>query len=112
MFDSDTIVLCYFCFFFLMKRRPPRSTRTDTLFPYTTLFRSLADFVPEFTIIDLPSFRADPERHGSRSETVVAVNFSEKLILIGGTAYAGEMKKSVFGILNYKLPMNGVMPMH
>src|SRR3546814_8786004 len=55
---------------------------------------------------------ADPERHGSRSETVVAVNFSEKLILIGGTAYAGEMKKSVFGILNYKLPMNGVMPMH
>src|SRR3546814_12009703 len=72
----------------------------------------LADFVPEFTIIDLPSFRADPERHGSRSETVVAVNFSEKLILIGGTAYAGEMKKSVFGILNYKLPMTGVMPMH
>src|SRR3546814_17030059 len=57
----------------------------------------LADFVPEFTIIDLPSFRADPERHGSRSETVVAVNFSEKLILIGGMAYAGEMKKSVFG---------------
>src|SRR3546814_888605 len=86
------------------------------LFIRTLLVRpqasELADFVPEFTIIDLPSFRADPERHGSRSETVVAVNFSEKLILIGGTAYAGEMKKSVFGILNYKLPMNGVMPMH
>ncbi|HEU4969385.1 phosphoenolpyruvate carboxykinase [Sphingomonas sp.] len=72
----------------------------------------LADFVPEYTIIDLPSFRADPERHGSRSETVVAVNFSEKLILIGGTAYAGEMKKSVFGVLNYLLPVKGVMPMH
>jgi phosphoenolpyruvate carboxykinase (ATP) len=72
----------------------------------------LAGFEPEFTIIDLPSFRADPSRHGTRSETVVAVNLSEKLILIGGTSYAGEMKKSVFGILNYLLPPEGVMPMH
>jgi phosphoenolpyruvate carboxykinase (ATP) len=72
----------------------------------------LASFAPEYTIIDLPSFRADPARHGCRSETVVAVNFTEKLILIGGTAYAGEMKKSVFGILNYLLPVQGVMPMH
>jgi len=71
-----------------------------------------ASFVPEYTIIDLPSFRADPARHGCRSETIVAVNFTEKLILIGGTAYAGEMKKSVFGILNYLLPVDGVMPMH
>lgn len=74
--------------------------------------RELADLVPEYTIIDLPSFRADPARHGCRSETVIAVNFTEKLILIGGTAYAGEMKKSVFGILNYLLPEQGVMPMH
>ncbi len=72
----------------------------------------LATMIPEYTIIDLPSFRADQARHGSRSETVVAVNFTEKLILIGGTAYAGEMKKSVFGILNYLLPVKGVMPMH
>lgn len=72
----------------------------------------LAHFIPEYTIIDLPSFQADPERHGTRSETVIAVNLSEKLILIGGTAYAGEMKKSVFGILNYLLPVKGVMPMH
>jgi phosphoenolpyruvate carboxykinase (ATP) len=72
----------------------------------------LAGFEPEFTIIDLPSFRADPARHGTRSETVIAVNLSERLILIGGTAYAGEMKKSVFGILNYRLPPVGVMPMH
>ncbi|MAH15721.1 MAG: phosphoenolpyruvate carboxykinase (ATP), partial [Sphingomonadaceae bacterium] len=72
----------------------------------------LDGFVPEYTIIDLPSFRADPERHGTRSETVIAVNLSEKLILIGGTRYAGEMKKSVFGILNYLLPVKGVMPMH
>ena len=86
------------------------------LFIRTLLVRptgdELADFVPEYTIIDLPSFRADPERHGCRTETVIAVNFSEKLILIGGTAYAGEMKKSVFGILNYLLPVKGVMPMH
>jgi len=86
------------------------------LFIRTLLVRpsdaELASFVPEYTIIDLPSFRADPARHGCRSETVVAVNFTEKLILIGGTAYAGEMKKSVFGILNYLLPTRGVMPMH
>src|SRR3546814_61960 len=210
--------LCIYIFF-LMMRRPPRSTRTDTLFPYTTLVRSLlskegplvvetgkhtgrsandkftvcdaetestiwwgksnkpmtpehfatlkddflaqlatketlfaqdlfggsqpeyrvkvrvvteyawhshfirtllvrpeqaelAGFVPEFTIIDLPSFKADPERHGCRGDTVIAVNFTEKLILIGGTRYAGETKKSVFSILNYKLPVEGVMPMH
>ena len=86
------------------------------LFIRTLLVRpaadDLSDFEPEFTIIDLPSFRASPERHGSRSETVIAVNLTEKLILIGGTAYAGEMKKSVFGILNYLLPAEGVMPMH
>jgi phosphoenolpyruvate carboxykinase (ATP) len=86
------------------------------LFIRTLLVRpseaELDSFVPEYTIIDLPSFRADPERHGSRTETVIAVNFTEKLILIGGTAYAGEMKKSVFGILNYLLPTKGVMPMH
>lgn len=87
-----------------------------SLFVRTLLVRpsaaELATFAPEYTIIDLPSFRADPARHGCRSETVVAVNFTEKLILIGGTAYAGEMKKSVFGILNYLLPVKGVMPMH
>jgi phosphoenolpyruvate carboxykinase (ATP) len=86
------------------------------LFIRTLLVRPTADelagFAPEYTIIDLPSFRADPARHGSRSETVIAVNLSEKLILIGGTKYAGEMKKSVFGILNYLLPPKGVMPMH
>ena len=72
----------------------------------------LASFTPEYTIIDLPSFQADLARHGTRTGTVIAVNFTEKLILIGGTKYAGEMKKSVFGILNYLLPAKGVMPMH
>jgi phosphoenolpyruvate carboxykinase (ATP) len=87
-----------------------------SLFIRTLLVRpdvvDLPGFEPEFTIIDLPSFRADPARHGTRSETVIAVNLTEKLILIGGTEYAGEMKKSVFSILNYLLPPHGVMPMH
>ncbi|GAA4775949.1 phosphoenolpyruvate carboxykinase [Stakelama sediminis] len=88
----------------------------QNLFIRTMLVRpedgELAGMEPEYTIIDLPDFRADPERHGCRSETVIAVNFTEKLILIGGTRYAGEMKKSVFGLLNYMLPMQGIMPMH
>ena len=86
------------------------------LFIRTMLVRppesELAGFVPEFTIIDLPGFRADPARHGCRSETVIAVNLTEKLILIGGTEYGGEMKKSVFGLLNFLLPPQGIMPMH
>ena len=74
--------------------------------------QELDGFSPEYTIIDLPSFQADPDRHGCRTQTVIAVNLTEKLILIGGTEYAGEMKKSVFGVLNYLLPPQGVMPMH
>ncbi|MEG3151637.1 phosphoenolpyruvate carboxykinase [Sphingomonas sp. ZT3P38] len=72
----------------------------------------LRGFEADYTIIDLPTFRADPARHGCRSETIIAVNFTDKLILIGGTRYAGEMKKSVFSLLNYLLPPTGVMPMH
>ncbi|MGV2101949.1 phosphoenolpyruvate carboxykinase [Rhizobium sp. 21-4511-3d] len=73
---------------------------------------ALKTFVPKLTIIDLPSFKADPERHGCRTETVIACDFSKGLVLIGGTSYAGEMKKSVFTVLNYLLPAKGVMPMH
>ena len=68
--------------------------------------------MPDFTILYLPSFKADPKRHGVRSETVVAINFSKRIILIGGSYYAGEMKKSVFTTLNYYLPAESVMPMH
>ena len=60
--------------------------------------------MPELTIIDMPSFRADPKRHGVRSENVVAIDFARKIVLIGGSYYAGEMKKSVFTTLNYYLP--------
>jgi phosphoenolpyruvate carboxykinase (ATP) len=73
---------------------------------------SLADFAAKLTIIDLPSFKADPARHGTRSETVIAVDLSRMLVLICGTSYAGEIKKSVFTVLNYLLPERGVMPMH
>jgi phosphoenolpyruvate carboxykinase (ATP) len=87
-----------------------------SLFVRTLLVRpkaeELASFVPEYTILNLPSFKADPERHGCRSDTVIAVNFTEKLILIGNTEYSGEMKKGVFGLLNFLLPAQGVMPMH
>jgi phosphoenolpyruvate carboxykinase (ATP) len=72
----------------------------------------LDSFVPEWTIINCPSFKADPARHGCRSETVIAFHFDKKLILIANTAYAGENKKSVFTLLNYLLPEKGVMPMH
>ena len=86
------------------------------LFIRTLLVRPEADelpgFEPEYLIIDLPTFKADPARHGCRSETVIAVNLEKKIILIGGTAYAGEMKKSVFGLLNFLLPPHGIMPMH
>jgi len=69
-------------------------------------------FVPELTILDLPSFQAEPERHGCRSRTVIAVDFSRKIVLIGGTSYAGEIKKAVFGYLNFLLPPKRVLPMH
>ena len=72
----------------------------------------LAGFDPEFTILNVPSFKADPAKHGCRTETVIAISFERKMVLIGGTSYAGENKKSVFSILNYLLPGKGVMPMH
>ena len=67
---------------------------------------------PEFTIVNIPSFKADPERDGTRSPTFILMSFSQRLVLIGGTSYAGETKKSVFTILNYLLPQRGVMSMH
>ncbi|HEX5599890.1 MAG TPA: phosphoenolpyruvate carboxykinase [Hyphomicrobiaceae bacterium] len=72
----------------------------------------LSNFEPGLIVVDLPSFRADPARHGCRTETVIAVDLSRRLVLIGGTSYAGEMKKSVFSFLNYVLPEQGIMPMH
>ena len=72
----------------------------------------LENFVSDFTIINIPSFQAIPKKHGCRTETVIAINIEEKLVLIGGTEYAGENKKAVFTILNYLLPKKGILPMH
>ena len=73
---------------------------------------ALDHFLADFTVINCPSFQAEPAKHNCRSETIIAMNFDKKLILIGGTEYAGENKKSVFTLLNYLLPDKGVMPMH
>jgi phosphoenolpyruvate carboxykinase (ATP) len=72
----------------------------------------LADFKPDFTVFDCPLFQADPTSDGTTSPTVIAVNFEQHLVLIGGTRYAGEIKKSIFSALNFYLPQQDVMPMH
>ena len=88
----------------------------QSLFARTMLRRperaELDTFETEFTIINSPSFKADPARHGCNTETVIALNFDKKLILIGNTEYAGEIKKGVFTLLNYILPGKGIMAMH
>ena len=87
-----------------------------SLFARTMLRRperaELDTFKAEFTVINCPSFKADPARHGCRTDTVIALNFEQKLILIANTEYAGEIKKSVFSTLNYILPGRGIMAMH
>lgn len=72
----------------------------------------LAGFSPEFTVLCCPDFKASPETHGTRSETVIAINFERQLVIIGGTGYSGENKKSIFTVANYLLPLRGVLPMH
>jgi phosphoenolpyruvate carboxykinase (ATP) len=95
-------VICEFAWHALFIRhlmiRPPRP--------------ELEGFAPKLTILDLPSFRADPQRHGVRSPVVIACDMANGIVLIGGTSYAGEMKKSVFTVLNHLLPQRGVLPMH
>ena len=67
---------------------------------------------PEFTIVSAPGFHADPARHGTKSETFIIVNFEKRIVLIGGTEYAGEMKKSIFSVMNTILPEKNVLSMH
>jgi len=76
--------------------------------------KELAGFIPELTIVDLPSFKPVASRHGGRegSDTMVAIDFTNKIVLICGSSYAGEMKKSVFTTLNFYLPAKNVVPMH
>ncbi|MEX0921615.1 MAG: phosphoenolpyruvate carboxykinase [Rhodovibrionaceae bacterium] len=74
--------------------------------------QALADFTPDFTILQAPSLEADPQTDGTTSGTFILVSFARRIVLIGGTSYAGEIKKSVFSILNYLLPARDVLPMH
>jgi phosphoenolpyruvate carboxykinase (ATP) len=71
-----------------------------------------ADHAPEFTVIDLPGFTANPATDRTNSETFILLNFAKKLVIIGGTNYAGEIKKSIFTVMNYLLPLRDTMPMH
>ncbi len=71
-----------------------------------------ASHEPQFTVIDLPGFSATPATDKTNSETFILVNFAKRLVIIGGTNYAGEIKKSIFTVMNYLLPLKDVMPMH
>jgi phosphoenolpyruvate carboxykinase (ATP) len=72
----------------------------------------LKDFEPGFTILHAPEFHADPAKDGTRSSTFIVLNFADRTVMIGGTRYAGEMKKSIFTVMNYMMPQDGVLPMH
>ena len=87
-----------------------------SLFAYNMFLRLSAEeregFAPEFTVLHAPHLKADPARHGSNSETAIVVSFARREVLVAGTRYAGEIKKSIFSVLNHRLPDAGVFPMH
>ena len=87
-----------------------------SLFAYNMFLRldaeEIAAFEPGFTVLHAPHLEADPERHGTRTTTAIMVNFTTREVLVAGTNYAGEIKKSIFSVLNYMLPEKGVFPMH
>jgi len=86
------------------------------LFVYNMFLRpsdeELSSFEPGFEVLHAPEFHADPAVHGTRSGTFIIISFAQRTVLIGGTRYAGELKKSIFTVLNYLLPMQGVLSMH
>jgi phosphoenolpyruvate carboxykinase (ATP) len=99
------------------------SVRVVTQFAWHSLFAQnmfreesdaevLRNFEPDFTVLSAPGFHADPEASGLSSSTFIILNLAERCILIGGTSYAGEIKKSIFTVMNYRLPEQGVLPMH
>ena len=91
-------------------------TAWHSLFAHTMFVRPTVlerrDFDPDFTVFQLPYFHADPERDNTNSDVFVIINFERRLVLIGGTQYAGEIKKSIFTVMNYLLPRRGVLSMH
>jgi len=100
-----------------MKLRIVTETAWHSLFARNMMIREedrdlLEDFTPEFTVLHCPNFHAIPEVDGTNSEAFIIVNFAERMVIIGGTQYAGEIKKSVFSAMNYFLPPKGVLGMH
>jgi phosphoenolpyruvate carboxykinase (ATP) len=96
----------------IISERASAALFARTMFIRELDLEKLAQHVPEFTVLHAPDFHADPEIDGTHSEAFVLLHFGKKLILIGGTAYAGEIKKSIFTVMNYLLPQKGVMAMH
>ena len=88
----------------------------QALFVYNMFLRptasDLAAFSPGWTVLHAPEMAADPASHGTKSGTFVVIHFAQRMVLIGGTRYAGELKKAVFSVLNYLLPTRGVLSMH
>ena len=72
----------------------------------------LADFEPDYTVVHCPDFQADPDEEHTRSEAFILLNVGRKMVVIGGTSYAGEIKKSIFTVMNYLLPQQGVLSLH
>ena len=72
----------------------------------------LVDFAPDFTIVCAPGFKCIPELDGTKSEAAIVISFEKKVIMVAGSAYSGEMKKSVFSLMNYLMPKRGAFPMH
>ena len=96
----------------IISERASAALFARTMFIRELDLEKLAQHVPEFTVLHVPDFHADPDIDGTHSEAFVLLHFGKKLILIGGTAYAGEIKKSIFTVMNYLLPQKGVMAMH
>ena len=100
-----------------LKIRVISESALHALFARTILLReldlkTLAAFTPDFTIVHTPYLTLDPAKDGTKSDAFILVHFGEKIVLIGGTQYAGEIKKSVFTIMNYLMPHRNVLPMH
>jgi phosphoenolpyruvate carboxykinase (ATP) len=96
----------------IISERASAALFARTMFIRELDLKMLAQHVPDFTVLHAPNFHADPGIDGTHSEAFVLLHFGKKLILIGGTAYAGEIKKSIFTVMNYLLPQKGVMAMH
>ena len=88
----------------------------QNLFIHQLLIRpeqdELDEFVPNYTVYAVPGFKCDPEVDGVNSEAAIIINYETKEVLIAGSQYAGEIKKSVFSVMNYELPFDNVLPMH